>query len=751
MVPRDQNQNIFDIELNEDEIFDLPFTNEDSPAFQNSFIGGISPSSIIAGELNEDIQQRAGTIYNTKTAFDNTQIGYILGIDPTDALAKFYIGNTTQYLNWTGSALNIAGALSASTIDIGGADATSFHVDTDGNMWLGAATFAASNAKISNAGAGTFNSITITGGSITATPIASIPTGTGTDISLIPFTHNIVFSVTDADTIAWTAGTVTMANATPARTFSISAGNTGNMAALTYIYLDTAAPTVFSTTTTYTTAVGANKVLIGVAQNQTVTASYVPMGGGGQSLIDGAQIGALSIVAGNIAASTITAGKLSVSQLSAIAADMGTITAGTVTGATIQTASSGNRFAMTSTAFQGIETGGSVVFEVLVSGVNAGDVIMGDDASGNYAIWDESASRFEVYANNVPQFAQGFFGGDGSDGALTITAGTTTQSAASGTLLVKNFTAISITGSGTYAITTPATAGTIIMLKSQGNVTLTSSAVCIDASGMGGAGGAGGSDAAGSAGTKGISILDELVNAGQGGAQAVTGGPSAAGTAGLQVTVNNSLYYTNSLIYFLQRFIRLACGSGGGGGGDGSPPGGGMPGGAGGTGGGVLEIECAGAWNFNKALGIDVSADAGVNGTSQTTDGGSGAGGGGSGGMFLGMYDTVTANTGTVNSAGGAGGTGGNGETAGGSGSDRSGGAGGGGAGGTGGAGGIGGAGANQTVGGAGAAGAGARAGGGGGAGGGSTAGAGSNFAGGAGGAAGASVNEFTVANTIYA
>lgn len=33
------------------------------------------------------------------------------------------------------------GALSASTIDIGGADATSFHVDINGNMWVGAAAF----------------------------------------------------------------------------------------------------------------------------------------------------------------------------------------------------------------------------------------------------------------------------------------------------------------------------------------------------------------------------------------------------------------------------------------------------------------------------------------------------------------------------------------------------------------------------------------------------------------------------------
>src|SRR3990167_2810327 len=296
------------------------------------------------------------------------------------------------------------GALSASTIDIGGSDATSFHVDIDGNLWSGSATFAGAPFSVSNAGALIATNATITG-SITATSgaiggfdigsdyirdvansfgLASTVTGsddirfwagdtyanratapfrvteagaitasnftmtggalsgivnsTATDISLLEKTHNLTFSVTDADTIAWTSGTIVYSNG---RTFTIDAGNTGNMLALTYIYLDTGvSSTVLQTTTTYSTAMGANKSLFGMAQNNTVTAMFIPYGAG-TPLIDGANIGALSIVAGNIAASTITAGKLSVSQLSAITADLGTITAGTVTGATIQTASSG--------------------------------------------------------------------------------------------------------------------------------------------------------------------------------------------------------------------------------------------------------------------------------------------------------------------------------------------------------------------------------------------------------------------------
>lgn len=70
-------------------------------------------------------------------------------------------------ISWTtGGALSIAGNLSAGTIDIGGADATSFHVDIDGNIWSGAATYAAAPFKVSSAGALTSISGDIGGWSI---------------------------------------------------------------------------------------------------------------------------------------------------------------------------------------------------------------------------------------------------------------------------------------------------------------------------------------------------------------------------------------------------------------------------------------------------------------------------------------------------------------------------------------------------------------------------------------------------------
>jgi len=68
--------------------------------------------------------------------------------------------------------------ISGGTIDIGGSDSTSFHVDADGNMWLGAGSYAAAPFKVSNAGDLTATSVTasdvfVTGVSITPSTTTS--------------------------------------------------------------------------------------------------------------------------------------------------------------------------------------------------------------------------------------------------------------------------------------------------------------------------------------------------------------------------------------------------------------------------------------------------------------------------------------------------------------------------------------------------------------------------------------------------
>ncbi len=63
--------------------------------------------------------------------------------------------------------------ISGGTIDIGGSDSTSFHVDSDGNMFLGASTLGSAPFKVSNAGAVTATSGTIGGISLGSTSISS--------------------------------------------------------------------------------------------------------------------------------------------------------------------------------------------------------------------------------------------------------------------------------------------------------------------------------------------------------------------------------------------------------------------------------------------------------------------------------------------------------------------------------------------------------------------------------------------------
>lgn len=69
------------------------------------------------------------------------------------------------------------GAIAGGNIDIGGADASSFHVDAVGNMWLGAATYAAAPFKVSAAGGLTALSGNINGTLRTGTTGARVDIG----------------------------------------------------------------------------------------------------------------------------------------------------------------------------------------------------------------------------------------------------------------------------------------------------------------------------------------------------------------------------------------------------------------------------------------------------------------------------------------------------------------------------------------------------------------------------------------------
>lgn len=189
--------------------------------------------------------------------------------------------------------------------------------------------------------------VTINGGQITP---GSIPASV-LDVSNWGWGQTCVFSSTDLDTVSWSAGVFKSADG---NSYSISAGNTGNMSAKTYIYLSLLdSTTTYLTTTTPGTSVGIGKVLVAVAQNGAVAATY--------NLSEATQI-----VGDNILANTINASKLSVGQLSAITADMGSLTAGN-----ISVVNGGNTIGFTPLGANAIFSGptGTPTFRVTPAGV----------------------------------------------------------------------------------------------------------------------------------------------------------------------------------------------------------------------------------------------------------------------------------------------------------------------------------------------------------------------------------------------
>lgn len=497
---------------------------------------------------------------------------------------------------------------------------------------------------------------------ITGATISGIVNSTATDISLLEFTQNLVFTSASATQVNWGTGTINLSNG---RTFSISSGNTGTMAALTYIYLDTGvSSTVLQTTTTYSTAIGANKILIATAQNNAVAASVITFGGG-QPVLDGAgNIAALSITAGSIAASTITAAKMNVTQLSAIAADLGTITAGSISinGGIASISSAGAIVA------KSIQIGGTTTqFTINNSGLfNYGD---GSDGSHTTS-GDETLTADKYYTD------------------LTVATGHTLNPAGyrifcTGTLTLAGTGKIS--GNGNNA--TNASGAT----KGSGGAALADG--FLKGTAAGGDGGNGGSNSASSgcanhqpsapgAGTAvSNSLGSSCQSGGAGGDQFACGG--AGGGAGGAATASLTKLTAN---WQLQPLLDIgATGStvkytpsgspGGGGGGYGGQSSGGTGGSGGGGGGSGSSGRLIAIYARNIVIGASASITAnggnggnGANGGDATGsafpgDGG-GGGSGGNGGVIVLVYNTLS-NSGSVTASGGTKGTKGNGGTGG--------------------------------------------------------------------------------------
>lgn len=287
-------------------------------------------------------------------------------------------------------------------------------------------------------------------------------------------------------------------------------------------------------------------------------------------------------------------------------------------------------------------------------GLNNGQTIDQSDFVNNAARSSSRASdvnkvfKAEPHGHLASLVTRSVYGGDGSDGPLTISSGITNIDVGGAAYFERNYESVSITGSGKAVFINPHANGTVIVIKCLGKMVLTSSSVPnIDASGMGAQGGANATTSINSGGNSNPGKTCSIFQT-----PAVSGTPSGPNNGGrsiasLQIILDVTTFLPRALI---RDYPFIFVGSGGAGAGCANTTG---SVGFGGRGGGCLIIECADDINFTVANGISV---AGGIGSAASCSGNSGGGGGGGGGLGILFYRSSTAITGTINVAGGIGG-----------------------------------------------------------------------------------------------
>ncbi len=286
------------------------------------------------------------------------------------------------------------------------------------------------------------------------------------------------------------------------------------------------------------------------------------------------------------------------------------------------------------------------------------------DATNTRSLGSSGEQWLNIYGENIYNngslVAATRFGGTGANGALTATSGATNIDLGSASVAILNYTSVSITGTGYITFSNVAAGGTIIIMKSQGNVTITTSATsAFVLKGMGASGGTAGSGGgstgatngnpsggAGLAGNGTWGLSSHSTSAGNAGNGSVFGpwinALSMTAATGATTSANASagtVSGVNSNLQQLQKYYVYP-----GGGGSGNQGGSGGTGGAGGAGGGALYIECAGALNFTATIN--------ANGGAPTAGTAGVYGGGGGGGAVQIFYNILTANSGTITVAG---------------------------------------------------------------------------------------------------
>ncbi|GAF71778.1 unnamed protein product, partial [marine sediment metagenome] len=151
-----------------------------------------------------------------------------------------------------------------------------------------------------------FTAADAAGGSISHLEVVERPIGPEhIPISSRGWSHDLVFSAFDHDTVAWAAGDLTTADGT---VYHIVLSSTMNMVDITYVYLDIDSSIVaLQITDDATVAIGANKILVAVCSPVAAgkDATFQAFGGGALGLFVAENIAANEINANHIGANTI--------------------------------------------------------------------------------------------------------------------------------------------------------------------------------------------------------------------------------------------------------------------------------------------------------------------------------------------------------------------------------------------------------------------------------------------------------------
>jgi len=154
---------------------------------------------------------------------------------------------------------------------------------------------------------------------IESDPIDHNDVGSGKlSISARGWSHDLIFSASDYNTLAWDSGTIKLADGT---TYNISSGSL-DLSAVTYIYLDAnVSMTELQTSTDYADSVGDNRILVVVAKHNPETAKKARF-----KVFGGQEADGIFITADDIASNTITANEIAANTITATEILAGTIT-----------------------------------------------------------------------------------------------------------------------------------------------------------------------------------------------------------------------------------------------------------------------------------------------------------------------------------------------------------------------------------------------------------------------------------------